>query len=223
METPLHVLFIIDSSGSMYAKADDVRGGFNEYVAQLCDDTANTYRLSAVTFDTEVRSLFGDLPLYQVPKLDETNYHTMGNTALYDALGVSIDELTTALKTADKPYGVERALVIIMTDGEENSSRRYQGSQIQDAIKAREAAGNWTFVYLGADQDAWSAAAHLGFAQGNVAAYDKGATGRAFSKLAASTRQYSASGSAQTNEFAQLMDDADAAADKPGEDTPTSL
>jgi uncharacterized protein YegL len=203
MESPLHVLFIIDSSGSMSTKADDVRGGFNEYVARLCEDGTGSYRLSAVTFDTNVATLFSDMPLYQVPQLDEQNYRPGGNTALYDAIGISLDELTSALRTKDKPFGEDRALVIIMTDGEENSSRRFSKAQITNAITSRESAGNWSFVYLGADQDAWAAAADLGFAAGNVAAYAASGTKDVFRKLSAKSRSFYKSSAAQVSDFAQ--------------------
>jgi uncharacterized protein YegL len=194
----------------MASKAADVRGGFNEYVASLGDDTANAYRLTAVTFDTTVTTLFTDAPLYQVPVLDDQNYRPGGNTALYDALGVSLEELTSAIHTETQPFGEERALIIVMTDGEENSSRRYSKDQAVKMIVDREAAGNWTFVYLGADQDAWLAASGLGFKHGNVATFAKVEMTDVFGRLAHGTKAYSASGMSQSEDFAQQMDaDAD--------------
>lgn len=207
--TPIHVLFVIDSSGSMATKADDVRGGFNSYVESLREDAASSYRLTAVTFDTQVTTLFTDATLEQTPALDGTNYRPGGNTALYDALGVSVAELTGALSKEGKPYGEERALVIVMTDGEENSSRRFTKEQVVSEITAREAAGNWSFIYLGADQDAWAAAQGLGFVAGNVAAYAKGETRELFGKLARRTSRYSASAARKVQDFGATLDDAD--------------
>ncbi len=207
--TPVHVLFAIDSSGSMATKADDVRGGFNAYVAQLRTDATSAYRLTAVTFDTQVATLFTDVTLGQTPTLDEENYRPGGNTALYDALGVSLAELTSAVRKDDKPYGEDRVLVIVMTDGEENSSHRFTKEQVVGEMKQREEAGNWTFVYLGADQDAWAAAADLGFAAGNVAAYAKHATRDVFHKLARSTARYSASAARNSREFGATLDQPD--------------
>jgi hypothetical protein len=68
-------------------------------------------------------------------------------------------------------------------------------------IKQREAAGNWTFVYLGADQDAWSIAGDLGFAPGNVMAYASAATSDVFSELAVATASASSSTAMQTRSF----------------------
>ena len=207
--TPVHVLFVIDSSGSMAPKASEVRGGFNSYVEQLRDDAAGDYRLTAVTFDTQVSTLFTDASLAAMTKLDKSNYRPGGNTALYDALGVSLDELTSALRREGKPYGEERALVIIMTDGEENSSRRFTKEQIVGEIKRREEAGNWTFVYLGADQDAWAAAQGLGFAAGNVAAYAGHATKGVFDLLARGTIQYSVSKVSNSKNFGASLNTSD--------------
>ena len=212
--TPVHVLFVIDSSGSMGPKAGDVRGGFNSYVDQLREEKASDYRLTAVTFDTQVATLFTALRLTEVPTLDTSNYRTGGNTALYDALGVSLAEQTSAIRKEDAPYGTERVLVIVMTDGEENSSRRFTKEQITGEIQQREAAGNWTFVYLGADQDAWAAAQGLGFAAGNVAAYASTDTRDIFQKLARGTVRYSRSAAPQSKNFGEMLDRSD--------DTPNS-
>ena len=207
--TPVHVLFVIDSSGSMGPKADDVRGGFNSYVDQLREEKAGDYRLTAVTFDTQVATLFTDVRLTEVPTLDTSNYRTGGNTALYDALGVSLAEQTSAIRKEDAPYGTERVLVIVMTDGNENSSRRFSKEQVTGEIQQREAAGNWTFVYLGADQDAWAAAQGLGFAAGNVKAYRSVDTKDVFQKLSRSTTRYSASSVVQSKNFAETLDQPD--------------
>src|SRR5215469_17027297 len=203
--TPVHVLFVIDSSGSMDPKAADVRGGFNSYVSTLREDTQSAYRLTAVTFDTQVKTLFTDAPLAEVPLLDSSNYRPGGNTALYDALGVSLAELTSAIRREDKQYGVDRVLVIVMTDGEENSSRRFTKEQVTAEMKLREESGNWTFVYLGADQDAWAASQGLGFAAGNVAAYAAAATPDVFQKLSRATVRYSASRVRQSSSFGQTL------------------
>jgi uncharacterized protein YegL len=199
----------------MEPKATDVRGGFNSYVSTLREDIRSEYRLTAVTFDTQVKTLFTDVPLTQVPELNESSYRPGGNTALYDALGVSLAELTSAIRHEDKPYGSDRVLLIVMTDGEENSSHRFTKEQVTSEIKLREEAGNWTFVYLGADQDAWAASQGLGFASGNVAGYAGSATTDVFRKLARSTARYSASAVRRSFSFGKTLDQPDAADSDP--------
>lgn len=102
-----------------------------------------------------------------------------GSTALYDAIGFALAEV--------KLVGEDRFIVIIMTDGFENASKEFTKEMITAKIKLREQAGNWTFVYMGADQDAWAVASSLGFAQGNVLSYASATTGTVMHNLATST------------------------------------
>src|SRR5258707_14505254 len=104
----------------MHNRAADVRGGFNDYVEQLRNDASGAaYKVAVQQFSDATRTLFSARSLADVPVLDVTNYVTGGGTALFDALGESIDLLTVAVKTKTKPYGMARCLVIVMTDGEE--------------------------------------------------------------------------------------------------------
>lgn len=47
----------------------------------------------------------------------------------------------------------DQVLVTIITDGMENSSREYTGASVCKIVKRLRAKG-WTFVYIGANQDA---------------------------------------------------------------------
>jgi Mg-chelatase subunit ChlD len=47
----------------------------------------------------------------------------------------------------------ERVLCLIVTDGEENSSRETTRQQVTEIIRALEGRGDWTFVYLGVRPD----------------------------------------------------------------------
>jgi uncharacterized protein YegL len=195
-----NVIFIIDESGSMQSAASDVRGGFNTYVEQLRGD-GNEYSLTAIKFGTKVRPLFANLSLAEVPALTTENYRPLDSTALYDAIGYAFAEASRQWATDEKPYGTAKTIVIVMTDGFENASREFSKETIVAEMKQREAAGNWTFVYLGADQDAWSIASNLGFAQGNVMAYASAETSTVFKGLAVATASASCDTATQTRSF----------------------
>lgn len=195
-----HIIFIIDESGSMATCATDVRGGFNTYVEKLQGD-GNDYSLTAIKFGTTVRPLFANLTLDQVPTLTPENYMPLDSTALYDAIGHGLDEAKKQWGTEKKPYGEERVLFIVMTDGFENASKQFNKETITARMKRREEAGNWTFVYLGADQDAWAAASGLGFAQGNVLSYASADAGPMFINLATSTTASGTSTATQSRTF----------------------
>lgn len=156
-----HVLMIVDMSGSMQDLAADVRGGFNTYVADLRKDDDAKYRLTVTLFDTEFIPLCVAAKLKDVPKLTPKNYYARGMTALIDAVGKTVAEFEA--KTPDLADG-DRVLVVVQTDGQENSSREFRTEQIAELIKTREATGKWSFVFLGAGPDAWTQASGMGFA-----------------------------------------------------------
>jgi hypothetical protein len=59
------------------------------------------------------------------------------------------------------PDAAGKVLAVITTDGLENRSREVSVEQLQDMIEAREADG-WTFIFLGAKQDAWATGTSYG-------------------------------------------------------------
>lgn len=157
-----HVLMIVDMSGSMEPLADDVRGGFNTYVTDLAKEAGN-YRLTACLFDTEFIPLCTDAALADVPRLTTRNYVPRAGTALRDAVGKTVHEFDLRVTLADG----DRVLVVIQTDGEENSSREYTWEAIRTLIKDREATGVWSFIYLGAGMDTWAQASQMGVQPGS--------------------------------------------------------
>ena len=76
-------------------------------------------------------------------------------TALHDAMGRLITDAgaeLAALPEAERPGTV---IVAIMTDGLENASKEWTGAVDQGAGRASRATHyGWTFMYMGADQDA---------------------------------------------------------------------
>lgn len=189
-----HVLLIVDMSGSMGRLASDVRGGFNTYIDELRADAAKKYRLSVTVFDTEFVSLCTAAKLRDVPALTEQNYRPRGMTALLDAVGKTIAEFESATTLGDE----DRVLVVVQTDGHENSSREFRPSDIAELIKQREAGGRWSFVFLGAGPDTWRQAEGMGFRGASTVslASTADATAGSYSGLAGATRSYSRGGSA---------------------------
>jgi hypothetical protein len=173
-----HVLFVTDMSGSMSPLADDVRGGFNTYIADLAAKPGN-FRLSVTVFDTEFIALCVDTPLAAVPKLDRRNYQPRGGTALFEAVGRTV---TGFEERVPDLHPDDRVLVVIQTDGAENSSAvewRDPGT-VAALIKARELGGQWSFIYLGAGVDTWAQARSMGVSRDsyvNVAATSEGTAG----------------------------------------------
>lgn len=178
-------IFILDRSGSMESCIDDTIGGFNAFVR---DQVAFGGTMTLVLFDHEYTPVYANKPIAEVEPLTRETYKPRGSTALLDAIGKSI-----------KDVGAQTIpTVIILTDGQENSSHTYTKAHVKDLIEARQVDG-WTFVYLGANQDAFAEAGSLGIAPGATMNYDAHRTPEAFRTLSVAMSQ--ASATAQPMEF----------------------
>lgn len=205
-----HVLIVTDESGSMEPLKDDVRGGFNRYVDDLRDDADSKYRLTVAMFNHDYRSVCVAANLGDVPKLDGTNYRPGGMTALVDAIGRTVTDFETRVpELADG----DRVLLVVQTDGFENSSKEYTTEQVRKLITDREVDGRWSCVFLGAGPNAWTQAGGLGFAAGQtvVVGADSAGTRSSYSGLTHATRSYSrgATGAEASRSIADAVGDSD--------------
>ena len=157
---------ILDKSGSMASKTKDVIEGFNAYLDGLSQEDKVDYLFSLTLFDTQVAYRDVAIPLANVRKLDKHSYQPGGNTALNDAIGITVRKVD-----ADRPQ-VHKVVTVIMTDGEENSSREWTHDAVKALIQDKEQEGNWTFVFLGAAPEAWDQGRGYGIPAANVAHYD---------------------------------------------------
>jgi Mg-chelatase subunit ChlD len=153
---------ILDESGSMGTKRADVIGGFNTFLTEQKKLEADDLSMVLAKFNTVVTTVHRAVPIGDVQPLTPETYTPGGNTALYDAIA-------QAVRLADAET-FDRAVCLIMTDGEENSSRETTKLQVVEIIKAHEAKGNWTFIYLGQDPEKW--ARETGTSVRNTAQYD---------------------------------------------------
>lgn len=184
---------ILDKSGSMSTKVQDVIGGFNLYLDELAKEPAVDYGFSLTLFDTVVEVKHKAVPLAKVAKLDESTYRPSGDTALLDAIGNTVQTLSTDV--------FDKTVTVIMTDGEENSSREWTMPAIRELIRNKEAAGNWTFVFLGANLDAFAQGASLGVPVANAVRYDPANYLGVYASLAKSTNLFSADAAKSAVDF----------------------
>jgi hypothetical protein len=173
---------ILDRSGSMSSKVQDVIGGFNLYLDELAKEPAVDYGFSLTLFDTVVEMKYKAVALNQVARLDDRTYLPSGNTALLDAIGNTVQTVSTD--------GFDKAITVIMTDGEENSSREWTLPGVRELIKTKEAAGNWTFVFLGANLDAFAQGESLGVPMANAVRYNAAKYRATYASLARNTNSF---------------------------------
>ncbi|MDQ3414416.1 MAG: VWA domain-containing protein [Verrucomicrobiota bacterium] len=170
------IAFVLDRSGSMESCRDAALEGFNRFLKEQ-QQVEGLAKLTLVLFAAEYMVPVNALPVAEVVPLDEETYVPRGSTALLDAIGRTIKELGTrlaALPESDRPAQV---IVAILTDGEENSSRNYTWHELAAAIKRQTEEYRWTFLFLGANQDAIATAAQMNIAPANAASYVADAAG----------------------------------------------
>ncbi len=158
------IVMILDRSGSMSGTEADVIGGFNSFVASCREAELKDCSLSYIRFDAEIEHVF-TLPLADVPPMTALLYQPRGSTALLDAVGQSVNAMAN--------NAGDRYLVITHTDGYENASREWTREKVAALLRERQALGNWTFAFFGADIDAWEEAGGMGYQTANAAAYSK--------------------------------------------------
>jgi len=186
----IKVNFLLDESGSMGSCLDQTISGFNEYISTLKKEKKRI-KFTLTKFEgNNINIMWNNIDISKVPKLNTENYVPAGMTPLYDAIGRTVNK--------DKKDG--KTLFVIMTDGYENASHEFTSDMVTELIKGQEKIG-WTFVYLGADQDAWANSQKLGLSKGNTLAYCSMNTKKTYGMLANSTIGYAANKKIKTNTF----------------------
>lgn len=192
----INVIFVLDKSGSMDIVRETTIKGFNDYVDTLKKDKKNDYSFTLVLFDTIVEKRYKNKPLKDVKKLTNETYVPDGWTALYDAVCMTANEAKKDKKTAKEQF-----LMVILTDGQENSSKEYNQKNLQEIVAELKKKKTWQFVFLGSNQDAWATASNWGLNRSSVVTYTSTPTGvkNVFYQVACSTVSYSSSLSASSS------------------------
>ena len=158
----LNICFIIDKSGSMYPSTQDVIGGFNKIIDEQKAIKDGKVTVSLYTFNEKVTEEYLGVDINDIK---EFKYSASGTTAMNDGIGVGIDNVGKWLREKDEK-GEElpgKTLVVVMTDGMENSSREYSLKTVQEKIKEQTEKYSWEFMYQGTDITTSKAADELGF------------------------------------------------------------
>lgn len=173
------VVFVIDQSGSMSGLREDTVGGYNNLIEEQ-KKTPGKVSITTVFFNHVINEICVGIDINEVNPLKQKDYAPMGSTALYDAIGYTIDAVQTKIDDTNPIDRPKNVLFVIMTDGEENSSIRYKKDEIVKMITHQQNGHGWEFVFCGADVNAFKEAEALnihqsanwgGTARGMSAAY----------------------------------------------------
>ncbi|NLA78955.1 MAG: VWA domain-containing protein [Erysipelothrix sp.] len=155
------LIFILDKSGSMHGLEADTIGGFNSMLAKQ-KEQADECLITTVFFNHDYYLMHNRKDIKTVQDISEKEYQTEGMTALIDALGFTIHRVIKAQTSPDNTYHPNKVMVVIITDGEENSSEEYRLHQVKSMIEKQKKEHGWEFIFLGANIDAIETAEGFG-------------------------------------------------------------
>ena len=169
------LIFIVDRSGSMGGLESDTIGGFNSTISDQKKIEGET-RVTTILFDNFFEVLHDRINLQDIAPLTAENYFVRGSTALYDAVALGIRKIANVQKQTMGDGRADKVIMVIITDGYENSSRETNAAMLHKMIDDCKKDG-WEFLFLGADIDAQAAAGSIGIESHRASNYVKDAQG----------------------------------------------
>jgi uncharacterized protein YegL len=157
------LVFILDKSGSMSGLEADTIGGYNSMLKKQ-QSIEGECHITTVLFDNYYELLHDRIDIKAVSPITEKEYQVGGSTALLDAIGNAIHKIGNAQKHTAEDYRAEKVMFVIITDGEENSSREYSAEKVKAQIERHKTKYGWEFIFLGANIDAVQTAGGFGIA-----------------------------------------------------------
>lgn len=164
------LVFILDRSGSMSGLESDTIGGYNSLLNKQRSEEGSAI-VTTVLFDDQFELLHDRLDIHAISPISEKDYFVRGSTALLDAIGKTINKIGNVQKHTKPEMRADKVLVIITTDGMENSSIEYSYDRIKNMIERQKSQYGWEFIFLGANIDALATAHRFGIDSSRAANY----------------------------------------------------
>ena len=146
------LVFILDESGSMYDLQKDTIGGFNSMISKQKELEGKCF-VTTVLFNTNQKMVHDREELENIYLMSLNDYNPGGCTALMDALGDTIMHIEKIHKYIRKEDVPSKTLFVIMTDGYENASHKYNTRDINRKINQCKKEYDWEFMFIGANID----------------------------------------------------------------------
>ncbi|WP_018997460.1 vWA domain-containing protein [Hirschia maritima] len=189
-DSRMHAYILLDRTGSMSSIWDEALNSVNTYAVSLGtkeegEEGDVDADVTLAVFDAQDGLQFD--VLRKTASAKEWNEVTndeaspRGMTPLFDAIGRMV-----GIAEVDKP---EKAVLVIMTDGQENSSREITKEGAKAALdRAREK--GWEVVFLGAEFANFGDAQAVGQSHSKSMAVSKDKLGITMNRLAKKSRNY---------------------------------
>ena len=171
MKDATDITVVLDRSGSMSTMVYHLTSAFSEFLTQQkALPQEATYTL--IQFDDKYDVVCEGINLQDAQEL---MLMPRAMTALYDAIGKTIDRTGKRLESLPPDQRPSKVLFLILTDGLENASREYTKEKIKEMIEHQRTVYSWEFIFLGANQDAIEVGTGLGISKGSTMSFDPNA------------------------------------------------
>ncbi len=181
---------LLDRTGSMSDIWDEALGSVNAYADAVgkveegeVDDLKTSVTLAVFDYQQGLQFdvLRKDVEPAAWTNVTNDDVTPRGMTPLFDAINRTI-----TMAEADNP---EKAVIVIMTDGHENSSREVTRDGAKAALERAEARG-WEVVFLGAEFASFGDADAVGVRSDKQMAVSAGSLSATQERLAKKAREY---------------------------------
>jgi len=160
------LIAILDKSGSMEVMGNEPFQAINAFVKEQLNNCDDGSTFSLAMFSNTAKTLIMDVPIKDFTPLTEKDYNPGGCTALNDAVCETIDKVLASKKPKHK-------VLLIMTDGEENSSRKFSTKDTRKKIELVESKYDWKVIYMGANVDAFHECSKMNINHNRCSSYDQ--------------------------------------------------
>ena len=183
---------VLDRSGSMSSCWSEVREVIDKQLLDLKrvqeENASSELIFSFCAFDNALRFSQALMPVIQA-RMDWELIYPNGSTSLNDAIGESIsyikEKVGPALSEADADV-----VMLILTDGYENSSRTYSAKAVKELMEACEETGKWNFLFLGAGLDVTEVTQAYDRGDKNAYSFGKDSLAMSFNKVNSELEDY---------------------------------
>lgn len=184
---------LLDRSGSMSSCIEQTVDGVNQQILRIKEIAARFPEQELCTsltlFNHKISPSWDRINPEKLRELTFADYAPGGRTALFDAIGMTINHLQQSIGE-EIEMNEASVVVVIVTDGYENASTDFSHKQVASLIQELEETGKWTFSYIGATLDAVEIAQNLNIRKSNAIMFDTLQSGKMFNRINNSLNSY---------------------------------
>ena len=165
------LIIILDESGSMEKSGKEPIQSVNIYVNDFKKEAVSEKTtFTFVTFNINTNIQIKDQVIKNMEEIKENSYQPNGGTAIYDAICYTIKEVLGGVKPNNK-------IMVIITDGEENSSLKYNKEDVKKIINLVESKHEWKIVFLGANIDSFEEGTSININENRTGQFNQNLSG----------------------------------------------